>query len=71
MKVSIRELKANPAHALAELPKKQFKPPVPVFFAASKDGQSLSDLAMEMRWPRLLPHGPLLRHISPDEAFCV
>ena len=43
--------KLQDSGAVAELPKKRFKLPVPVSFAPSKDGQSMSDLAMEMRGP--------------------
>ena len=101
MQVSIRELKANPAHAIAlmqrgeivqitshrkvvaelvapktaeqprqplsdeqamqrlidsgavaQMPTKPFKLPVPVRFSPSEDGKSMSDLIIEMRGPR-------------------
>lgn len=101
MQVSIRELKANPAHAIAlmqrgevvqitshrkvvaeliaprvnvpikpvmtdeeamrrlidsgavaQLPTKRFKLPLPVIFAPSEDGKSMSDLVLDMRGPR-------------------
>ena len=101
MQVSIRELKANPAHAIAlmqrgevvqitshrkvvaelvapqttgqpkpaltdeealqrlvdsgavaQMPTQPFKLPLPVLFAPSEDGKSMSDLVLEMRGPR-------------------